>query len=422
VTTHTYDVASVNGYTVTLNVSDNWGYSSAVTLNVAVLGSQAIVPSASIPSGPVYDDAVIVLTSIEPGAAIYYELFQGNAANIDVTPCSQNYTGPIKLPYTAGVTATLLIKAYTGGVPSATVTYVYQMVQPPCGTMGFGAKGTTTAPGQLYCSNTAVPDYNATIVDIPPKDTSQTVYTDAPPPDATKIIVWKISGLNGIAAPPGNLTEGINTTMPTLWNNGGNASGAIIKVMADIDFNGDGVSDRREVFTNIAPNDVADDWEVSTNFLQDYKSRFTGPIVGSQTYQNLVNGSITISIWEAIADNNGSPMPLQVRTGASVLDIKGLSEMSTLRLPYYGVFQFNSRPAGAPLPLPPKGNCTATWQLQGTINTNPVTKTGTDAGKSDSNKNTNAGTSDYNTGNGKEDKSSSSSLYCSIFLVFLALM
>eukprot|EP01118_Nematostelium_gracile_P003136 TRINITY_DN1356_c0_g1_i4.p1 TRINITY_DN1356_c0_g1~~TRINITY_DN1356_c0_g1_i4.p1 ORF type:complete len:1527 (-),score=390.45 TRINITY_DN1356_c0_g1_i4:27-4607(-) len=452
VTSHTYDVANIDGYVVTLNVTDNWGYSTSYTLTVPVTPPQAISPSSSLPAGPVYTDAKIVLSSIEPGAVIYYELFQGDSTGVDVSPQSPLYTSPLTLSYTAGVNATLLIKAMSasGGVPSATVTYKYNMVPPPCTTVGLGAFGTTAAPGTAFCVNPTVNGTAPAVVDIPAREGVQPPWTDGPPPETngTKIVTFQIGNLIGTPAPVGTLSAKYNMTYPIVWINGGSASGAVIKMMVEFDFDGNSVWDRREIFNNIPPDDVPETWESSEPILNN--GRFTPTSPTGTGYQPFNNGAIRIWFWEAIGDNNNKPDPLQIRTGTSIVDAKQIVQMTSFQFPYSRLYVASDRAPGTPLPGPPAPYTGSGWPSQppvNTISTTSASSSATSAGTSATSVGTSgtagtsssiAGSSSSATGNNNgttvrtssvsatepEGSSSSNSniIICSFLLILLALL
>jgi len=251
------------------------------------------------------------------------------------------------------------------------------------------------------------------------------VYTDAPPPETNgvfRIVTFQISNLIGTPYPPGNLTEIWNTTNPLIWFNGGSAVGAVIKMMTEFDFKGDGTSKRREVFNNMGPDDAPTSWENSENSLA-LPNRFTPTgLTGSPNYLPMVNGTIRVWFWEAIPENNNKPDPLTVRSGNKITDEKGIDQQTIFRFPYLALYQFNSRPAGTPLPGPPPAYSGSAWPTQ------PPVQTQTSGGSnmsgsagSSGNGSTPPAVTDKGTSN-KPDNGSSSMMTFSALLILFALL
>jgi PKD repeat protein len=360
VTTHTYDNFAPAGYTVYLNVTDNWGASGGYTLNIPVYARQSLRPSADYPPGYIYEDFNVTLSSIQAGAIIYYELVSGNGVGIQVTPCSRLYTGPISIRWIPGYNVTLLTAAILPGALESTMNvYTYIMTYAPCDVLGFGIPGNLATRGNLFCSNTNVQAPPTSYSIIPQIYPYGSLYTSAPPPYANLVTTFQITNLIGVVDPSRSYVT--NTTMLSIWVDQNTSLGAVGLCEVSYDFTGDGTWDRNETFGVLSPDPLVG-YE-NFNFL-DPSMRFPPPagIVG-EAYQPLVRGTVLVQLWTSIGPINNGTCPIFVQSGLGYKNGNGILVFSNIQIPYLAYTYQQLPPVSVLPPSTPyfPGVCNSTW-------------------------------------------------------------
>ena len=154
-------------------------------------------------------------------------------------------------------------------------------------------------------------------VDDAPANNPQSVGTPANP------LVYTVTGINGTY--DSTQTTGFNLYVDAGANVGEGSQAEVV-----YDLLGDGTQIRTETYSMFATNPVVD-WEDYTATSRGGLSASTGAL------GNMVNGTVTIKVWDALPGPNAQPMMLSVGGNPSAL--------SDLSIPFTGITEGPAGPA-----------------------------------------------------------------------------